>query len=45
MASNCDATLVSGGLKEYSQATGVLENFYHPYPWHSIHLDRDHTDA
>ncbi len=36
VASNCDAPLVSGGLKEYSQATGALENFYHPYPGHSI---------
>ena len=35
VASNCDAPLVSGGLKEYSQATGALENFYHPYPGHS----------
>lgn len=36
VASNCDAPLVKGGLKEYNQSTGALENFYQPYAGHSI---------
>lgn len=35
VASNCDSPLVAAGLKEYSQATGALENFYHTYPGHT----------
>ena len=35
VASNCDAPLVASGLKEYSQATGAQENFYHTYPGHT----------
>jgi PKD repeat protein len=35
VASNCDSPLVKGGLKEYNQATGALENTYQTYPGHS----------
>jgi PKD repeat protein/outer membrane protein assembly factor BamB len=35
VASNCDSPLVAGGLKEYDQATGSLQNFYQTYPGHS----------
>lgn len=36
VSSNCDNPLIKGGLKEYNQATGALENFYQSYPGHSI---------
>ena len=35
-SSQCDIPLVNGGLKEYSQSTGGLENFYQTYPGHTI---------
>jgi polyvinyl alcohol dehydrogenase (cytochrome) len=35
VSSQCDVPLVIGGLKEFSQATGALENFYQTYPGHS----------
>jgi len=35
VSSNCDKPLVAAGLKEYDQATGALQNFYHTYPGHS----------
>ncbi|MGN6793785.1 MAG: outer membrane protein assembly factor BamB family protein [Streptosporangiaceae bacterium] len=36
VSSNCDDPLVAGGLKEFNQATGALQNFYHTYPGHSV---------
>jgi outer membrane protein assembly factor BamB len=35
-SSNCDNPLINGGLKEYNQTTGALENFYQTYPGHSV---------
>jgi polyvinyl alcohol dehydrogenase (cytochrome) len=35
-SSQCDIPLINGGLKEYSQSTGALENFYQTYPGHTI---------
>jgi outer membrane protein assembly factor BamB len=34
VSSECDAPLVAGGLKEYSQATGALLHFYRTNPGH-----------